>query len=204
MIVWNCNKVNSYISDLKHLPRLPNRSKRPKLWDILIFETPGTSRSIEKCQGYYLWLPNIEGNWKEYTTRHHPEPFLHPPTPQDTLRYPQTLRYHPWHFLDIAICTPRHSQASLTLKRHDLLLSFPPESSQTSLDNPYASQNVWRVFWSSESCSGRHGVCLECLGVFFEFPGVFWECYKVYLDFESYLGVFSTQFPSIYMVHLQK
>ena len=97
MIVWNCNKVNSYISDLKHLPRLPNRSKRPKLWDILIFETPGTSRSIEKCQGYYLWLPNIEGNWKEYTTRHPPEPFLHPPTPQDTLRYPQTLRYHPWH-----------------------------------------------------------------------------------------------------------
>ena len=29
MIVWNCNKVNSYISVLKHLPRLPNRSKRP-------------------------------------------------------------------------------------------------------------------------------------------------------------------------------
>ena len=29
MIVWNWNKVNSYISALKHLPRHPNRSKRP-------------------------------------------------------------------------------------------------------------------------------------------------------------------------------
>ena len=29
MIVWNWYKVNSYISALKHLPRLPNRSKRP-------------------------------------------------------------------------------------------------------------------------------------------------------------------------------
>ena len=29
MIVWNCNKVNSYISALKHLPRLSNRAKQP-------------------------------------------------------------------------------------------------------------------------------------------------------------------------------
>ena len=51
---------------------------------------------------------------------------------------------------------------------------------------------------------GGHGVCLGCLGVFFEFPGVFWGCWKVYQGFESHLGVFSTQFPSIYMVHLEK
>ena len=29
MIVWNCQKVNSYNSALKPLPRLPNSSKRP-------------------------------------------------------------------------------------------------------------------------------------------------------------------------------
>ena len=45
------------------------------------------------------------------------------------------------------------------------------------------------------------GVCLGILGVFFEFPGVFWGCWRVYTGFESHLGVFSTQFPSIYMVH---
>ena len=34
-----------------------------------------------------------------------------------------------------------------------------------------------------------------------ECPGVFWGCWKVYACFERYLGVCSTQFPSISMVH---
>ena len=49
MIQQNCNKVNSYNSAPKPLPRLPNRSKWPYPWDILIYETPGTARSTGKC-----------------------------------------------------------------------------------------------------------------------------------------------------------
>ena len=188
---------------LKPLPRVPNRSKWPWCWDILIFETSETSRSIGECQGYYLWLPKIEGNWKEYTTRHPPEPLLHLPTPQDTLRYPQTLRNHPWHILRHCHSSPWHSQASLTFNRHDLTLSFPPESSLTSLDNPNASQNVWRVFWSSQSCSwGSWGVFGVPGGVFWVSRGVLGVLEGVSGLWESHLGVFSTQFPSIYMVHL--
>ena len=101
------------------------------------------------------------------------EPLLHLPTPKDTLRYPQTLRNHPWHILRHCHSSPRHSQASLTFNRHDLTLSFPPESSLTSLDNPNASQNVWRVFWSSQSCSwGSWGVFGVPGGVFWVSRGV--------------------------------
>ena len=54
MIQQKWNKVNFYNSALKPLPRLPNRSKRPQLWDILIFETSRTSRSTGKFQGTHF------------------------------------------------------------------------------------------------------------------------------------------------------
>ena len=164
--VITCNKVNFYNSALKPLPRLPNRSKRPQLWDILIFETYRTSGSTGKFQG----SPKIGGNWRETTTRHPPIPPRHP---LDTLRYPPTLPYHAWYILDIAKCSRRHSQTFLTLNRHLLTPSFLPESLRTSLDNSNASQTAWQVLASSQGCSwGAGGMCLGCLRMFWSIQGV--------------------------------
>ena len=118
-IIWNWNKVKSYISGLKPLPRLLNSSKSLLLWDILIFDMSWTSRSTGKCQGSHLWLLKIEGNWR---WKRLPDTALSPPytlqLPLDTLIIPthshitldisQTLlkaapnTYRPsWHSTDI-------------------------------------------------------------------------------------------------------
>ena len=92
MIQLKWNKVNSYISALKPLPRLPNSSKWPQLWDILTFETSGTSRSTGKCQRYHMRLPEIGGNWRGNDYQTPSEPPLHPPTPP---KHPQISPHTP-------------------------------------------------------------------------------------------------------------
>ena len=108
----------------------------------------------------------------EKTTRHRPNPPLHPPNPQETLRYPHTLLCHPLHILDIAKGSPRHLQTFLTLNRHHLSPSFLPESSRTSPDKPNASKTVWWVFGSSQGFSWE-----TCEGVW----GA-WGCFEVSTD----------------------
>ena len=90
MIVWNWYSY-SYNSALKPLPRLPNRSKRPQLYNILIFETSGTAMCTGKCQELNLWLFTIEGKWRETTSRHPFQPPVHHPTPRNTLEHSKIL-----------------------------------------------------------------------------------------------------------------
>ena len=116
MIVWNWNKVNSYISALKPLPELPNSSKWPQLWDILIFETSGTFRSSGKWQCFNKCTVDIGGNWVEnaprylskqgYTRQHFQNTPAHFKTPPGT---PNTLTSLPGKALD----TAKHSSDSL-------------------------------------------------------------------------------------------
>ena len=112
MIIWNWNKVNSYISALKPLPRVPNRSKWPWCWDILIFETSGTSTSFGKCQWFYKCTIYIDEIWVESTTRYL---WKHRFTPQHPPKHPKTIKItlrHPRHIPcspGIALTTPKHS-----------------------------------------------------------------------------------------------
>ena len=92
MIIWNWNKVNSYISALKPLPRVPNRSKWPWCWDILIFETSGTSTSFGKCQWFYKCTIYIDEIWVESTTRYL---WKHGYTLQQPPKHPKTIKNHP-------------------------------------------------------------------------------------------------------------
>ena len=92
MIIWNWNKVNSYISALKPLPRVPNRSKWPWCWDILIFETSGTSMSFGKCQWFYKCTIYIDEIWVESTTRYL---WKHGYTLQQPPKHPKTIKNHP-------------------------------------------------------------------------------------------------------------
>ena len=121
MIHWNWNKVNFYNSALKHLSRLPNRSKQPSYWDILIFATFGTSRSTWKCHGFHLWLSQIEGNLWEKTTSHPFQPPVHPPTPpkhllalQNTLRHPKHIPLSARNSLDFYKALNRQSERHLS------------------------------------------------------------------------------------------
>ena len=147
----------------------------------------------------FLKLREIERNILPDTP---PSPSYTLQHPQDTLRYPQTLRNHPWHIQNIALAaldTHKHPWHSTDMIWHSHFPQSPPW-------HPLTTQMPLRMsdeyFGLVKAVPGRHGVSLGCLGVFFEFPVVFWGCWRVYLGFESYLGVFSTQFPSIYMVHL--
>ena len=97
MIVWNWNKVNSYISALKPFQSVPNRSKWPFCWGILIFKTSETSRSIGKCQRScnFLKFKEIVNSTRHAGAGTHlslPYTLQHP---QATLRYPQNLRWGP-------------------------------------------------------------------------------------------------------------
>ena len=92
MIIWNWNKVNSYISALKPLPRVPKRSKWPWCWDILIFETSGTSTSFGKCQWFYKCTIYIDEIWVESTTRYL---WKHGYTLQQPPKHPKTIKKPP-------------------------------------------------------------------------------------------------------------
>ena len=168
-------------------------------WYLRHLRPPGLLENVKNIICGFLKFRNIESNIlsdtplsPSYTLQH----------PQDYLRYLQTLRNHPKHILDItmvALDTHKHPWYSTDMNRDSHFPQSPPW-------HPLTTQMPLRM---SDECFGvvkavpwGHGVCLGCLGMFFEFPGVFWGCWRVYPGFESHLGVFSTQFPSIYMVHL--
>ena len=77
---------------LKPLPRVPNRSKWPWCWDILIFETSGTSTSFGKCQWFYKCTIYIDEIWVESTTRYL---WKHGYTLQQPPKHPKTIKNHP-------------------------------------------------------------------------------------------------------------
>ena len=142
---------------------------------------PGLLENVKDIICGFLKLREIERNIlpdtppsPSYTLQHPPRhPQISPDTPNSPLTYPRHCHG-----------SPRHSQASLTFNRHDLPLSFPPESSLTSQMSLRMSDEC---FGSVKAVPGGHGLCLGCLGVFFEFPGVFWGCWRVYPGFESHL-----------------
>ena len=119
-------------------------------------------------------------NWRKLGGKDYQIPLsapLHPTTPSghppDSLRNPQTLSKHLWHFQHIAKRSHKYSQTFLTLNRHLLTPSFLPESLLTSLDNSNASQTVWRVLGSSQGFSWGTGEgVLDAWGCFGVFKGV--------------------------------
>ena len=127
---------------------------------------PGLLEKVKDLICVFLNLKEIEGKSLPDTPLSPPYTLQHP---QDTLRRPQTFPYHPWPIINIAKCSPQHSQTFLTLNRHHWTPSFPLKSSPTSLDNPNASQTVWRVHGSSQGCSWGTGECVWstwwCFGV---------------------------------------
>ena len=121
MTVWNWNKVNSHISALKPLSRVPNRSKWPWCWDILIFETSGTSTSFGKCQRFYRCTIYIDDIWVESSTRyfwkHRYTPPTPPKTPQDNKNHPQAPQTHPLfpkNSVDYSQAFIKHSERHLS------------------------------------------------------------------------------------------
>ena len=63
MIIWNSQKVNSFNSALKPLPKLPEVSKAAYVWDILIYQAPVTFRFSGNSHGAYLQLEYIAMHW---------------------------------------------------------------------------------------------------------------------------------------------
>ena len=97
MIIWNCQKVIYSNSAPKPLPGLPNVSEVAYVWDILIFQAFGTSRSTGKYQDAYLWLETIEENWRKCTKIDPLRISFDTLTPQLYLRtLPNTLTYLKW------------------------------------------------------------------------------------------------------------
>ena len=97
MIIWNCQKVNYSNLALKHLPRPPSVPKVAYVWDILVFQAFGTSRSTGKYQDAYLWLETIEENWRKCTKIDPLRISFDTLTPQLYLRtLPNTLTYLKW------------------------------------------------------------------------------------------------------------
>ena len=174
MIQQNCNKVNSYNSALKPLPRLPNRSKWPYLWDILIYETSGPSRSTGKRQGSHLCLPKFEGNWREKSTRHPPQPPLHTTTPP---RHPQTSP-------DIPI-------SPLTYHKHCQMqpstFTNIPDTQQTSSDTLISPKVL-------PDLPGQPKWLSDCLTIAWEYSRLFlghyrtvtWQTFKVFCSLLKY------------------
>ena len=130
--------------------------------DILIFETPGTSRSSEKCHCSKLWVMDIKGTWAESTPKIPINaPFyrltpsghlkIHPGTPIS----PRLYR----HTLSIYKGSPKHSQTSLTSSGN---LISPRVSSDNS--------------WPHKTLSILFG---KCLGVVKAVPGGQGNVYKV-------------------------
>ena len=146
MIIWNWNKVNSYISALKPLPRVPNRSKWPWCWDILIFETSGTSTSFGKCQWFYKCTIYIDEIWVESTTRYL---WKHGYTLQQPPKHPKTIKTTPRH--------PRHTPCSpgtaLTTPKH----------SWNILRGIQVVKGCQRKLWEEEIGQKVPVECLKCL-----------------------------------------
>ena len=88
MIIWNCQKVIYSNSAPKPFPGLPNVPKVAYVWDILIFQAFGTSRSTGKYQDAYLWLETIDENWRKCPKKHPHRIHFDTLTPQ---LYPRTL-----------------------------------------------------------------------------------------------------------------
>ena len=127
---------------------------------------PGLLEKVKDLICVFLNLKEIEGKSLPDTPLSPPYTLQHP---QDTLRCPQTFPYHPWPIINIAKCSPQHSQTFLTLNRHHLTPSFPQKSSLTSLDNPNGSQTVWRLHGSIQGSSWGTVECVWgtwwCFGV---------------------------------------
>ena len=144
---------------------------------------PGLLKNVKDIICGFLILKEIERNILPDTPLSPSYTLQHPKTPSDTPRHSDITP-------DIVICTPRHSQVSLTLNRHDLTPSFPQNPPWHPLTTQMPLRMSDKYFWVVKSVPGRHGVCFGCLGCFLSFQGCFggvgrciralrviWECF---------------------------
>ena len=97
MIFWNWNKVNSYISALKPLPRVPIAQKGPNFGTFGYLRHFGSSGLLKKfkiliCD--FLTLKGNEGRRLPDTPLSPPTPSNNPKTPLKTPKHPQAPETH--------------------------------------------------------------------------------------------------------------